>query len=93
MRNSCLTILLFLLLGQIGLAQQNLPLIKAKSNKISIKDGDEPITKYWDYLTTTIKPVVYNVSKINKKRQLTFYTDADSISFEISPGEKYDFKV
>ena len=93
MRNSCLTILVFLLLGQIGLAQQNSPLIKANSNKISIKDSDGPITKYWDYLTTMIKPVVYNVSKINKKRQLTFYTDIDSISFEISPGEKYDFKV
>jgi hypothetical protein len=93
MRNSCLTILVFLLLGQISMAQQNLPLIKANSNKISIKDGDEPITKYWDYLTTAIKPVVYNVSKFNKKRKLTFYTDTDSISFEISPGEKYDFKV
>ena len=93
MRNRHLTIIILLLLGQISFAQQNVPLVKAHSQKISIKDGEQPVTKYWDYLSTTLKPVIYNISKINKKRRLTFYTDIDSISFDISPGKKYDFKV
>ncbi len=93
MKTRNLTIIVLLLLEQINFAQQIAPLIKANSKKISIKDGQQPVTKYWDYLSTTLKPVIYNISKINKKRQLTFYTDIDSISFEISPNKKYDLKV
>ncbi len=93
MRNRLFATIILLLFGQICFAQQKMPLIKANSKRIAIKDGEQPVTKYWDYLSTTIKPVVYNISKNNQKRKLTFYTDIDSISLDISPNKKYDFKV
>ena len=93
MRNSLLSIMVIILTGLDCFAQHNIPVIKANSTKIAIKDGKQPITKYWDYLTTGINPIVYDVSKTNEKRRLTFYTDIDSISFNISPNEQYDFKV
>lgn len=93
MRKNFYVITSFLLFVLTSFAQTNIPLIKANSKKISIRDGDQSVTKYWDYLSTTIKPVVYNISKTNKKRHLVFYTDIDSIAFDISPNNKYDFKV
>ena len=93
MTNRLFAIIVIIFLGQFCFAQQKMPLIKANSKRIAIKDGEQPVTKYWDYLSTTIKPVVYNISKNNQKRKLTFYTDIDSISFDVSPNKKYDFKV
>lgn len=82
-----------LLIGQAIFAQQNIPIIKATSKKIAIRDGNQGITKYWSHLSTTLKPVVYDISKINSNRKLTFYTDIDSVSFNIKPNSKYPFKV
>ena len=88
-----LTIIFSIFTTSVVLAQQNLPVIKANQTKISIKDGDEPVTHYWNHLSTKVKPIVYNVLKSNVSRNLTFYTDIDSISFNVSPGKSYDFKV
>lgn len=44
-------------------AQENVKLVKATSPKVAIKDGNQPISKWWDYLQKDVKPVVYNISK------------------------------
>ncbi|KOY84303.1 hypothetical protein AD998_21705 [bacterium 336/3] len=92
---SSITIVLSLLLFSINLslAQQNIKIIKANSQRVSIKDGNNPITKWWEYLQKDVKPVVYHIAKINQNRKVTFYTDVDSISFDVNPNNKYDFQV
>lgn len=74
-------------------AQQDIKLIKATDLRVGIKDGAQPITRWWEYLQTTVKPVIYHIAKINQERKVVFYTNLDSISFDVKPGNSYDFKV
>ncbi|MBL0358307.1 MAG: retropepsin-like domain-containing protein [Chitinophagaceae bacterium] len=74
-------------------AQEKTKLVKATSQKVAIKDGTNPITKWWEYLQKDVKPVVFHIAKINQNRKVTFYTDIDSISFDVKPNNKYDFKI
>ena len=72
---------------------QSMPLLKANSEKISMRDGNSPITWYWNHLSTRVKPVVYHIDKANRTRVVVFYTDIDSIAFKVSPGKLYNFQV
>jgi Aspartyl protease len=88
-------ILAFILstVGQITFAQDNIKLVKATTKRVAIKDGSQPITRWWEYLSTTVKPTIYHIAKINQDRRVTFYTDIDSISFDVKPNNNYNFKV
>lgn len=63
------------------------------SPKIMIKDGDDPITRYWDHLIPGKRPVIYQLDKNKRTRKISFYTDMDSLSFLVSPGKEYKFSV
>ncbi|WP_118973621.1 pepsin/retropepsin-like aspartic protease family protein [Taibaiella koreensis] len=78
--------------GHIAFSQ-SIPLIKANSEKIVIKDGDNPPSRYWDHLSIKVRPVVYHINKANQSRTVVFYTDIDSIAFKVAPGNQYNFKV
>jgi hypothetical protein len=75
-----------------SMAQQTTALIKAASDKVAIREGDGPLTRFWDHLSPS-HPVIYSVSKNRKPGKLTFYTDQDSMVFTVSAGNRYDFKV
>lgn len=84
---------LFLLLTicatSLSFAQKKMPIIKANSTTVNIKDGDNFKKGTWR-ISPDIKPDVYTT--FNKK--VTFYTDIDSITIKINPKvEKYDFMV
>jgi hypothetical protein len=81
------------LLGQDTFAQINLPTIKAHAPKVSIKDGWEGKTRYWNHLVKSKSPLVYHLAKNSIERQVTFYTDIDSISFTVKTGTDYRFNV
>ena len=77
-------------LTQISFAQnENLPVIKANSEMVDIKDDCVLKEKYWRIVPSD--PLdVYTTSG----KKVTFYTDIDSISFEIDPEVKtYDFVI
>ncbi|MGC1392297.1 MAG: transglutaminase domain-containing protein [Bacteroidales bacterium] len=78
------------LLVNILLAQENLPVIKATSKKVDIRDGDNFKKGDWN-ITPDLKPDVYTTS--SKRKIVTFYTDIDSISFRIKPNKKYNFII
>jgi len=84
--------LLLLLAGIPALAQQTLPVIKATSEKVAIREANGPVTRFWDHLSP-LHPVVYSLSKNRKPQEVTFYTDQDSLVFTVWPGRHYDFKV
>lgn len=74
-------------------AQEKSKLIRANSSKIAIKDGWEGKTNYWNHIVKSQSPIVYHLAKNCKKRQVTFYTDIDSISLNVEAESDYPFKV
>lgn len=73
--------------GQI--ASQKLPVIEADSNLVIIKD-DEGSYGQWK-IVPKYKPDIFETSK--KKGWLTFYTDKDSITYQIHPDSVHNFII
>ena len=89
MKAKILTLLFLLSLTQNLLAQQKLPVIKATSEIVDIKDDNKLRKKAWSIVPEETLDVY-----ITSAKRVTFYTDIDSISFDIDPiiGE-YDFII
>lgn len=79
----------FVILGQSVTAQKKLPVIKANSVNVDIRDDGNLRKNSWRIVPEE-KLDVYTTSA----KKVTFYTDIDSISFRIDPKiGKYDFIV
>ncbi|MEB2774690.1 hypothetical protein SYJ56_05200 [Algoriphagus sp. D3-2-R+10] len=72
--------------------QQSLPMIKANTKTVDIQDGAVFQKGIWN-LTPEAKPDIYYALEPGKERKVTFYTDMDSISFDVKPGLTYDFII
>lgn len=83
-----LTLLFAVLIGQLVLAQKKLPIIKANSTSVDIKDDNNLRKNAWRIVPEE-KLDVYTTSA----KKVTFYTDVDSISFKIDPKNQYDFII
>jgi hypothetical protein len=85
-----LLLLLTLFFSQIS-AQENLPIIHAKSPKTTlIEDGLPPLS--W-YLSPEAKPDEYYLSKSLNTKEIALLTDMDSIRVMLNPGKQFDFIV
>lgn len=93
MKYISIVFLLFCSIGNSVFAQGGLPVIKASSPKVAIKDGNESVTKYWNHLVKGRFPVLYDLAKNQAERDVTFYTDIDSVSFSVLPNSTYSFNV
>jgi hypothetical protein len=82
---------LILIIFSNSIAYSQLPSIKANSEKIIIKDGDEWSRGKWT-LVPDLKPDTYETT-VKKEKEVTFYTDIDSISFIVKPNKYYDFII
>lgn len=80
-----------LLLIQYDYAQ-TLPVIRANSEKVDIPDGKIFQKGIWN-LSPEVAPDVYQVLEPIIQKRITFYTDIDSVSFEVAPGNMYDFLI
>ncbi|MGB8190743.1 MAG: hypothetical protein WCF67_02435 [Chitinophagaceae bacterium] len=65
-------------------------MIKATSTHIKILDGDDLLQ---GELVPGLKPDVYVFHKTSKQKRVTYYTDIDSISFDVSLGDTHDFAI
>jgi len=83
-----LTIIVVTLLTQNLFAQKKLPTIKANSLQVDIKVDDNLIKNAWT-IVPEANPDIYTTSA----KKVTFYTDIDSISFEVKSNEQYDFVI
>ncbi len=83
---------LFTMSCLIAFGQQSLPVLKTNTKNLSIKDGDILRTNYWG-IDSQIKLDVYVADKVNRPKQVTFYSDIDSISFQLEPRAHHDFWV
>src|SRR5262252_5604507 len=86
-------VLLVFLLKTI--AQQNLPTIRATSEKVDIRVGDDYFSKGGWILEPKKNPDIFSIgSKWHyENKRVIFITDIDSISFDVNPGNKYDFII
>lgn len=85
-------LLLFLIINIQAFAQNDLPVVKATSKTVSIKDGNIIRTDYWT-LSPETKLDIYQADKTSATKTVTFYTDIDSIAFEVKPRDSYDFVI
>ncbi|WP_298653600.1 transglutaminase-like domain-containing protein [uncultured Proteiniphilum sp.] len=87
-------ILLLLIIGFISScesdksAEGKLKIIKANSTQVDIKDDNDFRKNAWR-IVPEANPDVYTTSA----KKVTFYTDIDSISFDIKQKEHYDFVI
>ena len=68
------------------------PIVRANSKMIKIKDGEKIYEKgYWTPYTE-LNPNIFSTFT-KKKKSVTFYTDIDTISFKVKPKGTYDFII
>ncbi len=72
--------------------QQAIPLIKANSRAVTIKDGHALLNDVWS-LSPETKIDRYQALRSATEKLITFYTDIDSITFNAEPGHTYAFAV
>jgi len=76
------------LIGLSLFSQQKLPIIKATSKLVDIRDGDNFKKATWT-INPDLKPDIF---KTNNK-EVSFYTDLDSISFKVRSNQKCNFII
>ncbi|MBL7816963.1 MAG: hypothetical protein JNL70_18210 [Saprospiraceae bacterium] len=82
----------FLLFAQSIFGQTKLPIIKATTKTVAIKDDTFLDKEAW-FLTPEAKPDIYKADRTRKTKWVTFYTDVDSIKVKVKPGTIYDFII
>lgn len=80
------------LFTQLLLAQETLPILHTTTKVVSIKDGAELRKDYWTILPEE-KLDVYVADKTSAVKTVSFYSDIDSISFEVKPRDQYNFII
>ena len=86
---SFISFFIFFLIAQFSFSQ-NLPIIKANNTLVDIRDGDDFSKGNWTIMPE-YNPDVFTSSKIGE--EVTFYTDLDSITFEVQPNVVHDFII
>jgi hypothetical protein len=92
MKKQILLLFILLTMGHLLIAQQTMPIIKAHSKLVDIRDGEFFSKGNWT-ISPELKPDVYTANKSKKPKKVTFITDIDSLSFTIEPNKRYDFKI
>lgn len=90
MKNKITLIAIISLFGQFIFGQENLPIIKATSKKVDIRDGKNLSKQNWT-ISPELNPDVYETSSLGKK--VTFITDKDSITVKIKKNTEFNFIV
>jgi hypothetical membrane protein len=81
--------------GQNIFGQNSLPTIKATSEIVDVRVGTDYFSKGGWHLQPEIKPDIFSIGSkwIYDRKKVTFITNLDSISFDVQPGQKYDFII
>ena len=84
------TLLLLFFFSQPVLAQSTLPLIRATSKQVHVREEKDLKINAWN-ISPEIRPDIYTTDI--KNCHITFYTNLDSISFLVVPGKTYNFII
>lgn len=84
-------LLSFAVLGG-GASAQSLPVLHTNTRSIDVRDGHNLYKAYWTVAPEIAKDV-YFAHRFRGTSRITFYSDVDSLSFEVTPRHKYDFLI
>ena len=84
--------LAFVLLCARDGASQTLPVIRSHSRVVTITDGRHVKKNYW-FVMPERAPDVYYVEIPRQPHAVTFTTDVESISFDVTFGSRHDFII
>ena len=87
-----LFLLVAVIAAQAALAQQALPVLKANTAAVDVRDGDRFLKGDW-IIDPTVALDVYVARRTTEGKRVTFITDIDSMSFDVQPGHTYDFVI
>ncbi len=73
-------------------AQARLPLIRATSARVAVRDGGYLDKNAWT-LAPKARPDVYTADRTRQAKWVTFYTDLDSIRLRVKPGTRTTFII
>jgi uncharacterized protein DUF998 len=80
---------------QVIFAQQKLPVLKSDSTIINIRINGESVG-YW-HVEADTKPGadadIFTIERSFKPQKVAYVSNNDSISFNVKPGDKYDFII
>lgn len=76
-------------------AQNKEPSIQATSSKVDIRVGDDYFLKEGWILEPNKNPDIFYIGSkwLYDSKKVSFSTDIDSITFEVMPGDTYDFVI
>lgn len=76
-------------------AQEQVPTAMASSDRVDIRVGTDYFSKGGWLLEPNKRPDIFSIGSKwpYKSKKVTFITDIDSISFDVQPGNKYDFII
>jgi hypothetical protein len=80
--------LVLLSFSTLAFSQKQLPVIKANSTTVDIKEDNNLMKGVWRIVPEQ-KPDIH----LTSSKEVTFYTDIDSIGFKIKPNDVYDFII
>ena len=69
---------------------QHMPVVQAGALKVDVREGSEFNKGNWN-IAPSIRPDVYEAYIEGKSQPVTFYSDRDSITFNVMPGKSYPF--
>ncbi len=78
-----------------GVSQQKLPVLLSDSGLVNIKINGN-IVAVWNIDPDTkprTEPDVFSIERSFSDRKVTYLSNRDSLSFNVKPGEKYDFTI
>lgn len=86
---------LFSLYGLAAIGQATVPTIKATSSTVDISVGDDFFIKGGWFLEPDKNPDVFSIGSKwpYEYKKVSFITDIDSISFDVQPGNTYNFII
>jgi len=80
------------LLGAAASAQEELPVLEARSPVVDVQDGGELLRGAW-----TVDPAlaldVYEVRRSAQPKRVSFLSDLGSLAFDVEPGRTVDFVI
>ncbi|MGH2665948.1 aspartyl protease family protein [Flavobacterium sp.] len=81
-----------IILSKITFAQKIPLVLKSNTKLISIKEGKSYYKDAWE-TSPELKLDVFNANPFKDKEKIIFYSDIDTLEFEVKPNKKYDFVI
>jgi hypothetical protein len=87
-----IAVLALVLVWTTSVSAQQMPVVKSRSRTVTITDGHHVKKHYW-YVMPERSPDVYYVEIPLHPHRVTFTTDVESISFDVTFGSRHDFVI